>query len=319
VASPVIDSGVTDLEAFCAQLSKAIGALAAALPDLTADARGYDTLLPALRQEFDTAESAALALDQGMEPAGSRTAAGLDALKDKAAALEEESSAIGEGAEALATEVGSDLAAHASGTSGSWQQLWTDTWQPLREVLGQLAADQARWTEHADIDLSALAAALEEALHVVEQEKNETVRALERVNGLADDAEAKLAGMYLHAPTLEEKLESAFAAQTTQVMNLLAEWGRAMAGESEVTRSAVETLAAEGDAGVIAAHASLSNALEALAAELERVDMEVAQTAADATESRDTAEKVAALKPELQETEARVASIRRLMGSFEPT
>ena len=319
MASPALDSGVTDLEAFCAQLSTAIGALAAALPDLAADARGYDTLLPALRQEFDRAESAALALDQGIESAASPTSDALDTLEKAAAALEEECAGIGESAGVLAEQAGSELAGHASGISDSWQQLWSDAWTPLQEVLAQLVADLGRWAEHADIDFSALARVLEEAVPVLEHEQDETVRVLERAAGSAHDAEVKVSGMYLHAPTLKEELESAFAAQTAQVQHLLAEWGQALAAESVVTRSAMETLAAEGEAAVSGVQGGLSAVLEALTAELERVDVELAQTAADASDGRETADRVAALKPELQATEARVASIRELMASFERT
>src|ERR1700741_3656088 len=113
MASPAFDNSVTDLESFCAQLGTVIGALGTALPDLQADARGFDKLLPELRDAFDGAETAAGALHTGVE---SKAASAGDAVQQRtheAEAWHGTAEKIGEGAAGLDEEAGGELGEHA--------------------------------------------------------------------------------------------------------------------------------------------------------------------------------------------------------------
>jgi hypothetical protein len=319
MASPALDSGVTDLESFCAQLSTAIGALAAARPDLHADAQGYDTLLPALRQAYEGAESAGKALDDGIESAATRACDALETLAEEAGGWKEAMDVVGEAATWRAEGMGVELAEHARGIDAAWSALWSTAWTELRDGLGTTAADFGRWTEEADLTFTALDLMFGEAVPALDHAGDETATALQRAAESTKTAESALAGLHLHAPTVAEELEGLFAEKTGRVRELIATWEQPLAGEADVTRSAVETLAADAHGTLAQERTRVSAALDAMTAELEQIDLELSQTAADAADGREQAEQASALEPQLRETEARVASIRALMASMEPT
>jgi hypothetical protein len=319
MASPALDDAVTDLESFCRQLSTALGALAAARPDLQGDAQGYDTLLRSLRETYDAAEKSAAALDDGIESAASDAAEALEALTEQAGDLRETVDGLAEAAGWQAEAIDVELADRARTIDAGWSALWSTAWTELRDSLGGTAADLGRWTEEADVAFTALDRAFEEAVSTVDHERNETVIALERAARSTHQADIQLQGLYLHAPTVAKELEDLFSEGTEEARGLITDWRQRMEGEAAVTQSAVKTLAADAHAAVVGEHARLSAAHDALVAALEHIDVELGQTAAEADDGRDQAEQAAALEPELRQTEARVAAIRALIASFEPT